>query len=260
MLVGAFGGVLGSYLTGNAWMGVLFALIFGGAIGLVHAVVCIRYKGNQVVSGVGINIVASGLTTVLLRYIWKTQGISAQVTPLDRISIPLLKDIPYLGDLFHDQSPLLYLMLLVVIGTWFIMYRTRPGLRLRALGDHPRAVRTAGISVARYRYVCVILSGMLAGLGGAYLSIAQNNVFVKDMSAGRGFIALAANIFGGWNPAGSFGASMIFAFSQAVRLNLLGIQIPVQFVQMLPYVVTLVVLVAVGRKSRAPESLGGTDE
>ncbi|HUX12172.1 MAG TPA: ABC transporter permease [Spirochaetia bacterium] len=260
MLVGAFGGVLGSYLTGNGWMGVLFALLFGGAIGLVHAVVCIRYKGNQVVSGVGINIVASGLTTVLLRYIWKTEGISAQVTPLDRISVPLLKNIPYVGDLFHNQSPLLYIMLLVVIGSWFLMYKTRPGLRLRALGDHPRAVRAAGISVARYRYVSVIVSGMLAGLGGAYLSIAQNNVFVKDMSAGRGFIALAANIFGGWNPAGSFGASMIFAFSQAVRLNLLGIQIPVQFVQMLPYVVTLVVLVAVGRKSRAPESLGESDE
>lgn len=260
MLVGAFGAVLGSYLTTNAWIGVLFALLFGGAIGLVHAVVCIRYKGNQVVSGVGINIVASGLTTVLLRYIWKTEGMSAQVTPLGRISIPLLKNIPYVGDLFDNQSPFLYIMLLVVVGTWFLMYRTKPGLRLRALGDHPRAVRTAGISVSRYRYTCVIVSGMLAGLGGAYLSIAQNNVFVKDMSAGRGFIALAANIFGGWNPAGSFGASMIFGFAQAVRLNLLGIKIPVQFVQMLPYVVTLVVLVAFGRKSRAPESLGESDE
>lgn len=260
MLVGAFGAVLGSYLTGSGWLGVLFALLCGGLIGLVHAVVCIRYKGNQVVSGVGINILALGLTTVLLKYIWKTEGMSAQVTPLGQVSVPLLKNIPYIGDLFNKQSPMLYIMLFVVFGAWFLMYRTRPGLRLRALGDHPQAAITAGIAVARYRYTAVIVSGMLAGLGGAYLSIAQNNVFVKDMSAGRGYIALAANIFGGWNPAGSFGASMIFAFAQAIRLNLLGVKIPSQFVQMVPYVVTLAMLVAFGRKSRAPESLGKTDD
>ena len=260
MLMGAFGGVLGSFLTGSAWMGLVFAMILGGLAGLVHAVLSVHYKANQVVSGVGINILASGLTVILVRAIWGKEGMSAQVASLDMITVPLLNKIPYLGDLFTDQTPLLYLMIIVVATAWFVMFKTNIGLRLRALGDHPQAVRTAGISIKKYRFICVILSGVLSGLGGSYLSIVHNNIFVQGMTAGRGFMALAANIFGGWNPAGSFGAGLIFAFAQAIRLNMLEFEIPDQFIQMLPYIVTLLILVLAGRKSRAPESLGAPDE
>lgn len=255
MLIGAFGGVLGTYISGSPWFGVLFAILTGALMGLVHAVLSIRYKTNQTVSGVGINILAQGLTVVLARVVWKTDGITGSVEQLPNMSIPLLKDIPVLGALFKDQSPFLYLMLLIVFSTWFFMYKTKGGLRLRAIGDHPQAASTAGINVKKYRYIAVTVCGMLCGMAGAYLSIVQNNLFVNNMVAGRGFMALAANIFGGWNPLGSFLASLLFAFAQAIRINL-SLPIPDQFVQMMPYVLTLLVLVGVGRKAKGPEALG----
>lgn len=255
MLIGAFGGVLGTYISGSPWFGVLFAILTGALMGLVHAVLSIRYKTNQTVSGVGINILAQGLTVVLARVVWKTDGITGSVEQLPNMSIPLLKDIPVLGALFKDQSPFLYLMLLIVFSTWFFMYKIKGGLRLRAIGDHPQAASTAGINVKKYRYIAVTVCGMLCGMAGAYLSIVQNNLFVNNMVAGRGFMALAANIFGGWNPLGSFLASLLFAFAQAIRINL-SLPIPDQFVQMMPYVLTLLVLVGVGRKAKGPEALG----
>lgn len=255
MLVGAFGGVLGTYLTGSPWLGVLFAILCGGIIALLHAVLSIRYRTNQTVSGVGINILSVGLTVVLTRVVWGTDGISGTVKQLGSMSIPLLNDIPVLGALFDDQSPFLYLTLLIVFVAWFFMYRTKAGLHLRAIGDHPRAAATVGINVKKYRYIAVIVCGMLCGMAGSYLSIVQNNLFVNNMVAGRGFIALAANIFGGWNPLGSFLASLLFAFAQALRINL-NLPIPDQFVQMVPYALTLLVLIGVGRKAKAPEASG----
>ncbi|NLI53648.1 MAG: ABC transporter permease [Clostridiales bacterium] len=255
MLVGAFGGVLGTHLTGSPWLGVLFSIFCGGLIALLHAVLSIRYKTNQTVSGVGINILSVGLTVVLTRVVWGTDGISGSVTQLSTMSIPLLRNIPVLGALFEDQSPFLYLTLIIVFAAWFFMYRTKAGLRLRAIGDHPRAAATVGINVRVYRYVAVVVCGMLCGMAGAYLSIVQNNLFVNNMVAGRGFIALAANIFGGWNPLGSFLASLLFAFAQALRINL-SLPIPDQFVQMVPYALTLLVLIGVGRKVKAPEASG----
>lgn len=255
MLLGAFGGVLGTYLTNNPWIGVLMAIFVGGLIGLLHAVLCIKFKTNQSVSGVGINILATGLTVVLTRAVWKTDGISGQVAQLPSITIPVLKDIPFIGRIFVNQSPYLFITIAIVAISWFVMYKTKMGLRLRAIGDHPKAAETVGINVKKYRYAAVIICGMLCGLGGAYLSIVQNNRFINNMVAGRGFMALAANIFGGWNPLGSFLASIVFAFAQAVRIKL-SINIPDQFVQMLPYVITLLVLVGIGGKSKGPEALG----
>jgi simple sugar transport system permease protein len=139
------------------------------------------------------------------------------------------------------------------------MYKTKIGLRLRAIGDHPQAAETVGINVTLYRYINVTLCGMLAGLAGSYLSIVQNNLFVQEMVAGRGFMAIAANIFGGWNPVGSMVASLIFAFAQALRLNLSDLNIPDQFIQMLPYVLTLIVLMGVAKKAKGPEALGNID-
>lgn len=259
MLFGAFGGVLGTHLTGSPWLGVLMAVVIGGLVGLLHAVLCIKYKTNQSVSGVGINILATGLTVVLTRAVWDTDGISGTVAQLPTGSVPVLKDIPVIGRLFENQSPYLLITAVIVAATWFVMYKTKIGLRLRAIGDHPQAAATVGINVKLYRYMAVVICGMLCGLGGAYLSIVQNSMFVNNMVAGRGFMALAANIFGGWNPLGSFLASLVFAFAQAIRINL-SINIPDQFVQMLPYVLTLLVLIGVGRKVKGPEALGDISE
>lgn len=259
MLMGAFGGVLGTHLFGNPWMGTLLAVLIGGVFGFLHAVLCIRYRTNQSVSGVGINIFAAGLTVVMTRAVWQTDGISGTVAQVPLMSIPVLRDLPGIGRLFRDQSPYLYLTVLIVAVSWFAMYRMKIGLRLRAIGDHPQAVSTVGVNVKLYRYVAVIICGMLCGLAGAYLSIVQNNLFVNNMVAGRGFMALAANIFGGWNPVGSFLASLVFAFAQAVRINL-KIDIPDQFLQMLPYLLTLTVLIGVGRKVRGPEAAGQMED
>ena len=256
MLMGAFGGVLGAYLTGNPYMGILFTLAIGAVTGYLFALLSIRYKANQTVCGVGINILASGFTTVMVKQIWGKEGMSGNINPLKNVTIPGLSNIPLIGGAFSDQSLYLYFTILIVIVSWVVMYKSRIGLRLRAIGDNPRAAGTAGIPVKKYRYSFVVISGMLAALGGSYLSIVQNSLFVQDMVAGRGFMALAANIFGGWNPFGSFIASLVFAFAQALKFNLGWLGVPDQFIQMIPYVFTLAILILFRRKTKAPEALG----
>lgn len=255
MLVGAFGAVAGAHATGSPWLGVLTGILVGGVFGLIHAVLCIKFRTNQAVSGVGINIFASGLTIVLCRAIWDSDGSSGTVEQVSNITIPLLNKIPVVGELFTNQSPFLYITAIIVVVSWYIMYKSNIGLRLRTIGDHPKAAATAGVNVTKYRYICVILCGMLCGLAGAYLSVDQSNLFVKEMVAGRGFMALAATIFGGWNPAGSFFASLLFAFAQAIRINI-EMALPQRILQMVPYLLTLVVLIIFGRKSQGPKAAG----
>ncbi len=255
MLFGAFSGVLGVYLTGNPWMGVLFAMVVGCAIGLVFGVLCLYFRANQSVTGVGLNILAAGLTVVLTRAIWSSDGLSGTVQQLPSVTIPLVSRIPVVGALFQNQSPFFFFTILVVVAAWLVMYRSKQGLRLRAIGDHPQAAASVGVPVARYRYAAVAVCGMLCSLAGAYLSIVQNSMFVNNMVAGRGFMALAANIFGGWNPLGSALASLMFAFAQALRI-ILDIDIPSQFVQMMPYLLTLLVLAGVGRRMKGPAAAG----
>ena len=233
MLMGAIGAVMGTAFTSVPWLGVALAIIMGGLFGLLHAVLCIKYHTNQAVSGVGINIFASGLTLVLCKVIWNKEGLSEEVAQIPTITIPGLSKIPVLGALFTNQSPYLYITLFIVFISWYIMFKTKAGLRLRTIGDHPKAAATAG----------------------SYLSIVQSNLFVKEMVAGRGYIALAATIFGGWNPLGSFFASLLFAFSQAIRI-IMEFDIPEQFLQMLPYVLTMIVLVLAGGKSKGPQASG----
>lgn len=259
MLVGAISGVIGSYITGNPWLGMLFALLMGTLLGFIYAVICVKFKADQVVSGVGLNLFASGITVALVRMIWNRDGMSDSVAQIGNVTVPILKDIPVIGVLFIDQSPFIYITLFIVAAGWYIMYKTKIGLRLRSIGDHPQAAETVGINVNRYRYISVTLCGLLSGMAGSYLSIVQNNLFVQEMVAGRGFMALSANIFGGWNPLGSMVASLIFAFAQALRLNLSDLAIPDQFIQMMPYMLTLVVLVAVAKRAKGPEALGKID-
>ncbi len=258
MLMGAISAVAGSHFTGSPWFGVLLATLVGGLTGLLHGLLCLRFRGNQTVSGVGINLAASGLTVVICKAIWGNDGMSGQVAQIQPIDVPLLCRIPVLGRFFQGQSPFLYLTVLLVFLVWYAFYYSSYGLRLRAIGDHPLAVQSVGVNVTRYRYAAVVLSGMLAGLGCAYLSIVQNSLFVSEMVAGRGFLAIAANIFGGWDPFGAFLASLLFAFAQALRLNLAGLNIPDQFIQMLPYAITLIGLILIGsrRKAKGPEAIG----
>lgn len=259
MLAGAFGAVAGTHVSGSPWIGILTAIAVGGGFGFLHAVLCVKFKTNQSVSGIGINIFVGGITIVLTRAIWNTDGLSGKVTKLPSFSVPFLKDIPVIGPLFHNQSPYLIFAILVVVIAWFVLYRTKAGLRLRAIGDHPQAASSVGINVNQYRYAAVTICGMLCGMGGAYLSIVQNTMFVQNMTAGRGYMALAAMIFGGWNPVGAACGCLIFAFAQAVRIQL-DIPIPDQLLQMLPYVITLAVLILAGRSRKGPEASGVIEE
>ena len=255
MLSGALGAVIGTSVFHSPWMGTLSAILMGGAFGLIHAVLCIRYHTNQAVSGVGINIFASGLTIVLCKAIWDKEGLSGEVAQIPAVTIPFLYKLPVIGPLFENQSPYLYITIVIVMVSWYMMYRTKAGLRLRTIGDHPQAAAAAGIDVVRYRYIAVVICGMLCGLSGSFLSIVQSNLFVKEMVAGRGYIARAATIFGGWNPLGSFLASLLFAFSQALRITL-DFDIPEQFLQMLPYLLTMLVLIIAGGKAKGPQASG----
>jgi simple sugar transport system permease protein len=256
MLLGAFTGVLGSHLTGNAYMGVMFSIVFGGLFGYLYTIFCLKLKAHQSVVGVGINMFASGITAVLLKVFWNREGMSDPVASIPNVTVPIISEIPVLGMLFKDQSPFLYIMILIVAAVWVVFYRTRIGLRYRAIGEQPFAAQTSGINVNEYRYVAMIFAGIIAGIGGAFLSLSQNNLFVIDMTAGRGFMALAANIFGGWNPIGSLLAGMVFAVAQTVRFYASDINIPIQFIQMMPYLMTLFILLFVGKKAKGPEALG----
>ncbi|MGE5586608.1 MAG: ABC transporter permease [Clostridia bacterium] len=258
ILTGAFCGVLGSYVSGSPWLGVLFAVAGGGLMGAVLAVFAIKLKADHVVSGVGLNIFALGLTSWLMQVLWKNRGTSVSVNGLPMVSIPVIRDVPALGTILGTHSPLVYMMLVLIFLGWVVMFRTPLGLRIRMAGEHPEAADTVGINVHAVQYFSVILSGCLAGLGGAYLSLAQLNWFSMNMSAGRGYMALAANIFGQWNPIGGLGASFLFAFTDALqmRIQTSPVKLPTDIIQMLPYILTILVLAGAVIRSRPPAALG----
>lgn len=256
MLIGAFTAMFVSHLTGIPWMGVLGAIVAGALIGLLHALFCIQYRANQVVVGTAINIFAGGLTVFLLRYYFGAAGTSPSVATIPDITIPIINKIPWIGRIIGRQNPLVYLALIGVVVTHVVIYRTRSGLRLRAVGEHPRAADTVGINVFRTRYLAVALSGALAGLGGTYLSIAHLSRFSEGMTAGRGFIALAAVIFGKWTPFGALGACLLFGYADALQMRLHDVGVPTQFMNMLPYLLTMVALAGFIGKSVGPKAAG----
>jgi len=257
MLTGAFTGVLTSYYTGNPWLGVGAAILAGGALGLLHAVLTVKFAGNQIVSGTGINLFAVGFTAYMSQTIWGSRGASQSVQGLGEISFSPLKGIPLIGDALNTMlsyKPLVYVMFVVVILSYIVLFRTPLGLRIRAVGEHPAAADTAGINVYRTKYLCLVLSGMLAGLGGVFLSLSNLSLFVLGMTGGRGFIALAAMILGGWKPFGALGASLLFGFTDALQMRLqsLGL-LPPQIILAIPYILTIIVLAGFVRK-RVPPS------
>jgi general nucleoside transport system permease protein len=248
MLISAFAGVVGASLAGSALAGLIFALI--------HALMSITFEADQIISGTAINLLALGGTGFLMVQVFGSGGTSPRVPGFKEVPIPLLSDIPLIGPALFNQSLLVYLMYLLIPITWFAVFRTPFGLRLRATGEVPEAVDTAGVSVSRMRYYGVALSGLLAACGGAYLSMGILSAFTEGMTNGRGFIALAALIFGRWNPIGAAGAALLFGFAQAVTFQAPQEVIPLEFIQMLPYVLTIVVLAGFGGRAIAPAAIG----
>jgi ABC-type uncharacterized transport system permease subunit len=253
MLTGAFSGVFVTYVVGNPWVGVFAAILAGGLLGLIHGILTIKFAGDQIVSGTGINIFALGFTAYMSQIVWGSRGASQSVQGLGTVSIPFVADIPFLGDVVGKQTPLVYIALIAVIASYLILFKTPSGLRLRAVGEHPGAADTTGIKVYRTKYLCVIASGMLAGLGGVFLSLGQLSLFVNGMTGGRGFIALAAMILGGWSPIGALGASLFFGFADALQIRLQSVgALPSQIVLTLPYILTIIVLAVFARRRSAP--------
>ncbi|MBO8125697.1 MAG: ABC transporter permease [Firmicutes bacterium] len=257
MLIGAFMAVMVSYFTHLPWLGVLVAMLAGGLTAMILGVMSIKYKADQVVIGVAINLFAAGLTGYMLRWIWNQPGQSPIVEKLVDWSIPIIKDIPYIGDIIGTQTPPVYLAFLAVILSHIVLFKTPLGLRIRSVGEHPLAADTVGINVYKIRYLSVFISGLLGGLGGATLSVGLLSSFTHNMTAGRGFIALAAMIFGRWTPVGALGACLLFGFADALQMlaQTLGmISVPREFMVMLPYILTM--LVGAVRRSVPPAADG----
>lgn len=259
MLAGAFGAFVAKVAT-NDWplaasllLGVLVALLVGALMGWIHALLSIRFRMDQIISGTVLIILATGFTSYLFNRDSVAEG------KFSAIAVPGLADIPVVGRILFDNPPLTYLALLLVFVVHIALFYTRWGLRTRAVGEHPRAADTVGINVNRYRYVNTVIGGMLAGLAGGFLVLEAVGQFQEGMTAGRGFIALAAMIFGNWNPFGALGASLLFGYTQALQNELLlaGVTtVPRQFVSMLPYVVTIVAVSGFVGRVRPPAAEG----
>ena len=256
MLISAFAGVVGAFLSGSAVVALGFALAAGLVFALIHALMCVTFEADQIISGTAINLLALGGTGFLMVSIFGAGGTSPRVEGFGEVPIPLLSGIPVVGPALFSQSVLVYLMYVMVPVTYFVLFRTPFGLRLRATGESPEAVDTAGVSVGRMRYYGVALSGLLAALGGIYLSMGVLSAFTENMTGGRGFIALAALIFGRWNPIGAAGAALLFGFALAVTFSAPQEVIPNEFLQMIPYVLTIVALAAFGGRAIAPAAIG----
>jgi len=240
LLAGAFTAATVTHYSNNPWIGLAAAILAGMLVALIHGVACIKFKADQVVSGTAINILFLGVPALLSGALFESTGATPQ--------LPRSQLMPY--------TPIVLAFALVPV-TWYVLNRTPFGLRLRAVGENPEAADTAGVDVARVRFAAVMLSGALAAIGGAYLSIGQSSLFARNMSAGRGFIALAALIFGKWRPVQTMLACLLFGFAEALSIQMQGVsQVPVQFIQIVPYVLTIVVLAGFIGHSRAPRALG----
>jgi general nucleoside transport system permease protein len=261
LLAGAFAGALVGTLAKNDAVGIAGAIVAGGLIGALLAVFAIKYLVNQVVLGVVLNLLVLGLTGFLYDALMAPQADTYNSPPtLNNIQIPVLGRIPVVGQVLFDQNIIIYMMyvIVIVINVW--LFKTRWGLRTRAVGEHPQAAETVGVKVRRTRYRNVILGGLVAGLGGAYFTIGTNVTFAKDMTSGLGFIALAALIVGRWKPLGALGAALLFGFASSLANVLSFIQPPVQinsaFVAMLPYAVTIFAVAGFVGRVRAPAADG----
>jgi len=254
MLVGAFAAFYGTLTTGSLWVGVLAAVVAGLAMGLLMSLISVTLKAEQGISGIGLSLFGLGLSSLLFKTL---VGTVKTVDGFQPVRIPVLADVPYLGDILFSQSLPVYVAFLLVPASWYVLERTPWGLKVRAVGQNPAAADTLGVNVDLTRYLCVCLGAMLAGLAGASLSIALVNLFQENLTAGAGYIAVALVYFGGWRPLGILLGALLFSTVTAIqlRLQVLGVQIPSDFAVMLPYVLTIVALTFSANRARQPAAL-----
>lgn len=254
MLAGSFFAFLTVYFGGGLWLGIIAAMAAGGLLGLVFSYLTVSRLTNQIVVGAAMNMFALGITGFIYRAAVGVTGTTNSIPQFDTIAVPVLSHIPVLGRILFQQNILVYISFLAVPVVWFFLSKTAYGYELRAAGEHPRAVDSLGIDVIAIKHRAVIVQGILAGFGGAYLTLAYSSSFVENMSAGRGFYALAVVIFGGWNPWGILGGSLLFGMADAFQLRMqsLGVNIPYHFLLMLPYVLTVVILSGLIKKAKPP--------
>ncbi|MBM7038359.1 sugar ABC transporter permease [Vibrio sp. qd031] len=271
LLGSAFTGAAVAYMTGSAMLGLFAGVLVSVLLSLIHGFASITHRGDQVVSGMAINILAAGLTVTLGRH-WFSQGGQTPALSGDARFAPIyfpgadaIADVPVIGliysELLSGRTLIEYMLIIAVPLCWFVMFKTRFGLRLRAVGESPSAVDTAGISVVKMRYSAQIICGILVGIGGVYLSVAQTAQFIPNMSAGKGYMALAALIFGKWRPFTALGACLLFGFLDVMAIQLQGktlggYEIPVQAIEAVPYILTVVLLAGFMGKSVAPKAIG----
>lgn len=254
MLVGALVGFVTTYYSGSLSLGVLAAAISGVLMGLLMGFMSVTARVNQVVAGLGITILGTGLSTLLFRLFFGLRGIPPTIEMFPVQGIPLLEEIPGLGPVFFNHNLMVYLALLLVPVAWMVLYRTRFGLALRAVGERPDAVETRGMSVEKLRYISLIIGGALAAVGGAYLPLANLGLFWTNMTAGRGFIAVAVVVFARWDPVRVLWGALVFGGASALQLSLQTLNAPIssELLLMLPYIATIAVLVIVSRRAEAP--------
>lgn len=258
MLAGAFFGVAGAVSTGSAWLGLAAALVAGAAFGFILALLSVRLSADQIVVGIMINLLALGVTSIVFRTVYGQQGQTGSAPRLPSLTIPIVSDIPLLGRALFAQDVLTYGSYLVVALATVYLFRMRGGVRLRAAGDEPYALDAAGVNVKNIRTLGVVVSGVLAAMGGAHLTLVQLSFFTDGMTQGRGFIALAAVIFGRWHPVGAFGAALLFASAEALQLRLqaVGANVPYELLGTLPYVLTIAALAGFVGKASPPAFVG----
>jgi len=254
MLLGAFAGFYVALRTGNLWLAVLVAMIVGALMGLAMAFVTVNLHATQGISGIGFYLFGLGLSDLLFQ---KLMGTVETVKGFPKIHIPFLSDIPILGEIFFSQNILVYGAFALVPVAWFVLNKTTLGLKIRSVGENPEAADSLGVSVAGIRYFTIVLGGTLSGLAGASLSVALLNVFQQNMTSGLGFIAVALVYFGGWRPWGVLGGALLFSMINSLQLwiQVLGIPIPSDIAVMLPYILTILVLVVSVSRVRGPSAL-----
>lgn len=255
---GALAGFMMTFFTGSTWMGILGGALVGIAINMIYAFSTITLCANHTVYGMAINILAPALASFVYRLVFGNGSSLTQIKLMETVGIPVLKDIPFIGPLLFDQTPMVYLAFGLVIFTIIYFNKTKSGLNYKAVGEHPKAAATLGINVISIKYISCIICGALSGIGGAYLTTCYSTTYTEGIVSGRGFIALAAVIFGKWTGSGVLVACLFFGLCDAlqIRLQVSSMGLPYQFFQMIPYVATVIVLAIVGSKKAGPKANG----
>lgn len=256
MIGGAFFGVIGSYYSGSPWVGTLCGVLAGIAFALLNGLLHITFKVNPAISGVCVNLLSTALAPLLLKLIFDNESMSPIVNSFGNFNETWIADIPVLGEILKTQNILFFVMIVLVLIAWCFMFKTKFGLRMRMVGENPVAASTVGLNVVRYKYIGEIIFGAMGGLAGAYLSLGQLNMFTEGMTAGRGYICMVINVISRYNPLATFFGGAFFAFFEALRTAVQNAEINANFLMMIPYVMTLLVIVISARRCLPPAGMG----